>query len=113
MATRCIDVSENKRLTSVSPISIFAFLAIYVVITALVEFGIIYFILILLDYIFTQLFFQFTPRFIFLSLKFMSTNTVLTPNCEDMQYIPDETRLKGLKGILPEMEKEDLYASWD
>jgi len=104
MATRCIDISENKKLGHTSPIAMAAFVGLFVIISALVPAGIMFFILISLSFILTQIFFQFSPRFIFLSIKFLLRNSYLTPSFEDEEFIFDETRVPSIKRILPDVD---------
>lgn len=102
MATRCIDISENKKVAQASPIAMFAFVGIFILLTALMKVGFIYFILVVLSYILCQLFFQFSPRFIFLSLKFILRNSYLTPSFEDEDYLNEEYRISNIKRVLRE-----------
>jgi len=44
MATRCIDISENKKLGHTSPIAMAAFVGLFVIISALVPAGIMFFL---------------------------------------------------------------------
>jgi len=104
MATRCIDISENRKLGQTSPVAMFVFIAIFILLTALMTVGILYLILVCLAYIFSQLFFQFSPRFIFLSLKFVLRNSYLTPSFSDELYLEKEERISGIRRILPEEE---------
>lgn len=101
--TRCIDISENKKLGTVSPVAMFVFVGIYVVLTALMQFGIMYFICVVISYILCQIFFQYSPRYIFLTIKFLSTNSYLSPSFEDDNYFTDETQFEGVKKVLPEV----------
>lgn len=101
MATRCIDISENRRLGTVSPLAIFAFVAIYIVLTAIMEPGFTYVLCLALTYLLTQIFFQYTPRFIFLLLKFLTTNARLSPSFDDEKFLPDHRNIKNLQRILP------------
>lgn len=104
MATKCIDISDNKKLGTTSPIAIFAFVAIFIALTALVEAGIMYLILLVVSFVFTQIFFQYKPRYIFLTMKFLTKNSYLTPTFEDLDYISDETSIPHVLNILNEYE---------
>jgi hypothetical protein len=106
MATRCIDISENKKLGHTSPIAMAVFVALFVVISALVPAGIMFFILVSISFILTQIFFQYSPRFIFLSIKYLLRNPYLTPSFEDKEVVYDEGSIKNIKKILPELEQE-------
>jgi len=101
--TRCIDISENKKIGTVSPIAMFVFVGCYIVLTALMDFGILYFICIMVSYILTQIFFQYTPRIVWLTIKFLTTNPYLTPTFEDEWYVADENQFKSIQRILPEV----------
>lgn len=103
MATRCIDISENKKLGHTSPIAMAAFVALFVIISALIPAGVMFFILISLSFILTQIFFQFSPRFIFLSIRFLLRNSYLTPSFFDNDYIYNEAKIKNIEKILPEV----------
>lgn len=101
--TRCIDIAENKKLGTVSPIAMFVFVGIYVILTALMQFGIMYFIMVAISYILCQIFFQYSPRYIFMTIRFLATNSYLTPSFKDQDYVFDETQFNGIKRILPEV----------
>lgn len=101
MATRCVDISENRRLGNVSPIAIFVFIGIFIVLTAFMDPGFTYILSLGVAYILTQIFFQFTPRFVYLLLKFLITNHRLSPSFKDEQYMTDHRKIKSLQRILP------------
>lgn len=101
MATRCIDISENRKLGTVSPLAIFAFVAIYILLTAIMEPGFTYVLMLAISYLLTQVFFQYTPRFIFLLLKFLTTNARLSPSFVDEKYLSDHKNIQSLQRILP------------
>jgi hypothetical protein len=111
MATRCIDISENRKLGTVSPLAIFAFVGIYIILTAFMEPGFTYILLLVISYILTQIFFQYTPRFIFLLLKFLLTNARLSPSFQDEKYIGDHKQIKSLQTILPMENSSGRYGS--
>ncbi len=110
MATKCIDISENRKLGNVSPLAIFAFIAIYIILTAFMEPGFTYVLLLALSYLLTQIFFQFTPRFIFLLIKFLMTAHYLTPSFEDKEYLVNHKNIKKLQTILP-VENSNGYGA--
>lgn len=111
MATRCIDISENRKLGNVSPIAIFAFVGIYIVLTAFMEPGFTYILSLAVSYLLTQIFFQYTPRFIFLLLKYLVTNPRLTPNFNDEKYVCDHNKIKSLQKIIPMENSSGKYGS--
>lgn len=104
MATRCIDIAENKKVGATSPIAMFVFVGCLIVLSALMEAGIIYLILIVISFIITQIFFQYKPRFIFYTIKFLTQNSYLTPSFEDKDYVADETRIPEIARVLNEYE---------
>lgn len=101
MATRCIDISENRKLTTISPIAVFAFIGGFIVLTAIMEPGFTYVLAITVWYLLTQIFFQFSPRFVFMMIKFLLTNSKLSPSFEDRAYQRDHKSIQTLKRILP------------
>lgn len=113
MATRCIDISENRKLGNVSPLAIFAFVGIYIVLTAFMEPGFTYVLSLAVAYILTQIFFQYTPRFIFLLLKFLITNHKLTPNFEDERYVHNHYNIKSMQKILPVENSLKNSSDWN
>jgi hypothetical protein len=104
MATRCIDISENKRVAQTSPIAMFVFVGLFIALSAVIPFGFLYFILVFVAYILSQIFFQFSPRFIHLSIKFILRNSYLTPSFRDKNYLELENRIENIKKILVEEE---------
>ena len=105
MATRCIDISENRKITSMSPIAIFVFIPVFIILTALIEFGFTYFLLVFVSFVLIQIFFQYTPRYIFLTIRFLLTNAYLTPSFSDEKYVADEKKISSLNKVL-----EDTYS---
>lgn len=113
MATKVIDISENKKVSSVSPVAVFAWVACFVVLTALIRDNFfLYFILNFVAWILTQIFFQFSPRFVFLSLRFLSTNAKLSPSFKDKNYLQNTTSIKSLSKILDKSENDDYYGGY-
>lgn len=106
MATKCIDISENKKLGTTSPIAMFAFVAIFIGITALMEVGFMYLIVLIVAFVFTQIFFQYKPRYIFLTMRFLTKNSYLTPSFNDPDYLADETKIPQVVKVLNEYEYE-------
>lgn len=102
MATRCIDISDNKKLGTTSPIAMFAFVGYFILLTALMETSLVYLILLIVGFIMTQIFFQYKPRYIFLMLKFLTRNSYLTPSFNDNNYLEDETTIPQIVNILNE-----------
>lgn len=113
MATKCIDISDNKKLGTTSPIAMFVFVAIFIVQLALMDIGFMFLIVFVLAFVFTQIFFQYKPRYIFLTMKFLTRNTYLTPTFEDKSHLSDETSIPQVLNILNEYEyslkKEKLF----
>ena len=100
MATRCTDISENRKLTSVSPISLGAFLASFVILSALMRPSILYLICVLISYALCQLLFYYKPRLVILSIKFLTQNSYLTPTFVDTDYLFDENEIDNLTAVL-------------
>jgi hypothetical protein len=98
---KCIDISENRKLSSVSPIAIMVWVAVFTVLTAVMEPGIIYILLLILSYIITQVLFQYTTRNVYWFLKFLFTNRYLTPSFRDPKYLADHKSNVHLQRILP------------
>lgn len=104
MARQCIDISENKRMGTTSPIAMFAFVAIFIIITAVMQLGFMYLIVLIVSFVFTQIFFQYKPRYIFLTMKFLGKNSYLTPSFHDKDYVADETTIPQIVKILNDAE---------
>jgi hypothetical protein len=100
MARKCIDIAENRKITSVSPIAMFMWVGIYVILSAIMDFGLLYLICVFLSYVLCIILFQYSPRFVFMSIRYLGTNSYLTPSFEDEQYIVDEERIKNITTIL-------------
>lgn len=97
---KCIDISENKKITAVSPIAMFVWVAVFIVLTAIMKFGLMYLICCFLAYVICIILFQYSPRFVFMSIRFLVTHGYLSPSFKDDQYITDETRMKNITKIL-------------
>lgn len=109
MATQCIDISENKRFSQASPIASFVFFPIFITLTAIMDADIIYFVSVIFTYLLTQLFFQYSARYIILSIRFLLRNGILSPSAPDVGYVYDEKTMPALKGILGkyDFDKDD------
>lgn len=110
MATQCIDISDNKKIGTTSPIAMFVFVAIFIGITALMDLGFMYIIVLLVSFVFTQIFFQYKPRYIFLTMKFLTKNPYLSPSFEDQDYLADESTIPQVVKVLNEYEYEQKRA---
>ena len=99
--TKCIDISENRRLSSVSPIAIMAWVIVFTVLTAVMKPGIFYILINIFSYIVTNILFQYTPRYVKWFIVFLFTNRYLTPSFEDKKYLGDHRTNKHLQRILP------------
>ena len=104
MATQCIDVKEDKRFSTTSPIAVGVWLLFFLIINVLVEFGLMYFIVNVIVAVFTHLFFQFEARHIYLSYLFLTKHPRLTPNFEDKRYIQDETKFVNVARVTSEKD---------
>jgi len=102
MAIRCIDIAENRKISNISPIAIFVFVGCFVVLTAVMNPGFTYLLSVILAFILTQIFFQYTPRFVFLYIKYLFTNSKMTPTINDEKYVVNHYKIKNLQKILPD-----------
>lgn len=94
---RCIDISENKRINQPSPMAMLAFAGIFIVLTALMRPGVFYLICVILSYVLCQIFFYYKPRFVFLTTRFLFTNSYLTPSFDDPQYLYNSRLVPEIK----------------
>lgn len=92
MPTKCLDIKEDRRFTTTSPIAIGVWLVLFLIINVVMPLGFMYFIVNIFVFILVHLFFQFEARLIFLSLKFLKVHPILSPNFEDKSFLQDETR---------------------
>lgn len=104
MARKFLDISEDARFKSTSPVAIAAWLICFIIINIFVDLGIMYIVWLLLSGIFCHLFFQYQPRFIYLTYLFIIKHVDLSPNFEDKQYIADETRYDSILRVMHEEE---------
>jgi hypothetical protein len=100
MPTKCIDIADNKKLGHASPVAMAAFLICFIIMNIFITIGFLWFILTAIIYIITQVFFQYTPRVIWLSLRFMGKSTRLSPSFPDLLYVPDEARFNEIRKIM-------------
>ena len=84
--TKCIDVSENRDLQAVSPVAMGVFVVIFFFINLLIKFGILYIICVIIAYALTQMFFQYTPRVVMATLKYITRSSHLSPSFDDIEY---------------------------
>lgn len=97
MPTICLDIKEDKRFSTTSPISMGVWFVCYLIINVLVPLGVLYFVLSLLSFALVHMFFQFEARLVFLSLRFLKSQKVLTPHFKDKAYIPNLTKFKKVE----------------
>lgn len=107
MATRCVDISENKKLAQESPVAMVITVVCFIIETALMKPGIVYLICILLTYAICHILFFYSPRFVFLTFKFLFSNSYLTPTFEDYDYLPNEYDVPELAKLLKGSENAD------
>jgi hypothetical protein len=108
MPTQCIDISADKNISNASPFAMGAFMVCYIVTNMLMKASFLYFILLIVEFIICQILFQFSPRVVFLSIKFLTMQKYKTPTHEDAIYYPMEADLQNLQPILDYNEiKED------
>lgn len=104
MARKFLDISEDARFKSTSPVAIAAWLVCYIIINILVDLGIMYFVWLILSAVLCHLFFQYQPRFIYLTYLFLIKHVDLSPNFDDKQYIYDETKYENILRVMHEDE---------
>lgn len=100
MATKVIDVSENKRIGTTSPIASFVFMFLFILIAAFIDFSFVFIILTLFALIFSHVFFQFGPRIMFYNIIFIFRESKLSPAFRDKEYVADHYNIKKLRRIL-------------
>lgn len=104
MAIYCVDIAEDKRLGTSSPFVYFAFLICFVFLTAFLDPGVIYIILVATAYFLCYLFFQYEPRYIFLLWRGLFRHHYLVPSYKDDKYIPNHMECESLRKILEERD---------
>ena len=100
MARKFLDITEDSRFKATSPVAIAAWLVCFIIINIIVDFGLMIFIWYAVAGILCHLFFQYQPRFIYLTYLFLTKHTNLSPNFEDKQYIYDETQYENILKVL-------------
>ena len=104
MATLCVDISADKNLTNASPLAMYAFIFCYIITNMLMKPDFLFLIVILIELVLCQVFFQFSPRMVFITMQFLTKQEHLSPTIEDDKYIADEKQLKELNKILKNIE---------
>lgn len=108
MATHVIDLSSDKNITNASPIAMMVFMFSFVIINMVMEVSFLYFVVVAVDFIICQVLFQFTPRMVFLSVKFYLTQSDLSPTYSDVEYYADEYALENMKRVLMPKDEDEL-----
>jgi hypothetical protein len=106
MAIYCVDIAEDKRLGTSSPFVYFAFLFFFVILTAFLDPGVIYLLLVTTSYFFCYLFFQYEPRYIFLLWRGLFRHHYLSPSFRDEKYIGNHKQFEKLNKII---DSKELY----
>ena len=104
MATLCVDISADKNLTNASPLAMYAFIICYIITNMLMKPDFLFIIVILIELVLCQIFFQFSPRMVFITLQFLSKQEFLSPTIEDEKYHSNEQDLVPLRKILKNIE---------
>ena len=104
MATLCVDISADKNLTNASPLAMYAFIICYIITNMLMDPDFLFIIIIIVELVLCQVFFQFSPRVVFITIQFLSKQSHLSPTLEDIKYIPEEKDLVPLRKILKNIE---------
>ena len=102
MATQCIDISADKNVSTASPIAMYAFIICYIITNMFMQPDFLYVIVILIELVMCQVFFQFSPRMVYLTILFLFRNSLLSPSHKDVVYHAEEKDLKALKKVLIE-----------
>lgn len=104
MATLCVDISADKNLTNASPLAMYAFIICYIITNMLMKPDFLFLIIILIELVLCQVFFQFSPRMVFITMQFLGKQEHLSPTVEDEKYVANEELIKPLKKILKNVE---------
>lgn len=104
MATLCVDISADKNLTNASPLAMYAFIICYIITNMLMKPDFLFIIVILIELVLCQIFFQFSPRMVFITLQFLSRQEFLSPTIEDEKYHSNEQDIVSLRKILKNIE---------
>lgn len=107
MATRCVDVSENKRYKTTSPIAVMVFVFLFVLQNIFMDASFAFVIVAILLFVFTQIFFQYKPRFIFLGYIYLTKNSYLRPSNSDPLYIFEEEKISNIAKVLNEYDLDE------
>lgn len=105
MATEFVDIERNKKVDQYSPIAVLVFVAIFIVLTIVMRPSIMYLLFLVIDYVFVNLFFDYEPRFVFMTIMAMFKHQYLVPNFKDKEYLPTIDQLPSIKKILPDYER--------
>ena len=103
MRNTFINVSADKALKDQSPIPVFVWVVCYVITSLVATFDLMFLVIILVEFVVCQILFQYHPRTVYLTMKFLVTHYRFTPNHEDEEYIYDEYSIEGLREVLPEL----------
>lgn len=104
MATLCVDISADKNLTNASPLAMYAFIICYIITNMLMKPDFLFIIVILIELVLCQVFFQFSPRMVFITLQFLTKQEHLSPTVEDEKYVSNEKDIAPLRKILKNIE---------
>lgn len=98
MATKCIDLTDDPRLTEGSLISLAVFTVLIILETALINMGFFYLCVVFFTWIFCNFVFQFSPRLVLLAIKVMfMMESRLSPTFDDPECILSEDELENFK----------------
>lgn len=100
MATKCVDISADKNLTHASPFAMWAFIACYIVTNILMKPDFLFLIVIFIEMLLCQIFFQYSPRLVFMTLQYLGKQEYLTPNFDDIKYYPYEKHIPELDKVI-------------
>lgn len=97
---KMIDVSADKNLTDTSPIAAGVFAFMLVITSALVPATtVVFYIIVLIEYLLSMIFFQHSPRIVYLTLLFLFKHEKLSPTFEDKDFVFNENEIVELSKI--------------
>lgn len=106
MAIKCVNISDNQKLDSVSPVAAVGILINFTVMTVLMDLGILYLIVVLTTSGLIFLFLQYSPRYVFLLWKYLFKHSYLIASYRDNEYIGDISEIEEVKKV---DESTDIY----
>jgi hypothetical protein len=100
MSVKCIDLSEDNSLKEASPIPMVAFSFCFFIINIFLPFDMLYIIVSIITFGICLVVFQYSPRIVFLTYRFLTRHSDLSPNFQDKSYVPNELINKNIEKII-------------